>query len=75
MIELLPEVSGLNFRLQVLASAGDYPDIHPNLIDTANRPQADAAQLAREMDARYMPLPRADARKLSRAVRAATAPA
>ena len=45
------------------------------LIDTGNRPQADAKALAKGMDARYLPLPRADARGLSRAVRAATATA
>ncbi|MFK7942779.1 MAG: magnesium chelatase subunit D [Paracoccaceae bacterium] len=45
------------------------------LVDTANRPQADAKTLARHMDAQYLPLPRADARGLSRAVRSSTAPA
>ena len=45
------------------------------LVDTANRPQADAKALALLMAAQYMPLPRADAHKLSRAVRGATAPA
>ncbi|MEM1298374.1 MAG: magnesium chelatase subunit D [Pseudomonadota bacterium] len=45
------------------------------LIDTANRPQRDAKALASQMDARYLPLPRADAQGLSRAVRASTAPA
>lgn len=45
------------------------------LIDTANRPQANAGQLAREMDARYLPLPRADARRISQAIRGATAAA
>lgn len=40
------------------------------LIDTANRPQKDAQALARMMDARYLPLPRADARGISRSVRA-----
>ncbi len=44
------------------------------LIDTANRPQAAAAALAREMAARYLPLPRADAAGISKAVRASTAP-
>lgn len=41
------------------------------LIDTANRPQAEAQNLAREMGGRYLPLPRADARGISRMVRAA----
>ncbi|MEM1163073.1 MAG: VWA domain-containing protein, partial [Pseudomonadota bacterium] len=43
------------------------------LIDTANRPQADAQTLARAMAARYMPLPRADARGISKIVRASVA--
>lgn len=43
------------------------------LIDTANRPQADAKDLARVMDARYLPLPRADAHGISRIVRASVA--
>jgi magnesium chelatase subunit D len=41
------------------------------LIDTSPRPQAFAAQLAGEMDARYLPLPHADAKTLNRAVRVA----
>ncbi|MEM9138726.1 MAG: magnesium chelatase subunit D [Pseudomonadota bacterium] len=40
------------------------------LIDTANRPQADAQDLARLMGARYLALPRADAHGINRAVRA-----
>ena len=40
------------------------------LIDTAARPQAAAERLAREMGARYLALPHADAAALSRAVRA-----
>ena len=44
------------------------------LIDTSPRPQPFAAQLAGEMQARYFPLPHADAAALNRAVRlAATA--
>lgn len=43
------------------------------LIDTANRPQADAQALARAMDARYLPLPRADAQGISKVVRAGLA--
>lgn len=41
------------------------------LIDTAQRPQAEAASLARALGARYLALPRADATGLSRAVRLA----
>lgn len=41
------------------------------LIDTSPRPQAMAESLATEMNARYLPLPHADAAVLSRAVRAA----
>lgn len=40
------------------------------LIDTANRPQAEAQDLARLMDARYLALPRADAHGINRLVRA-----
>ncbi len=43
------------------------------LIDTANRPQPAAAELARAMDARYLPLPRADAARINQAVRASAA--
>ncbi|MEM9060319.1 MAG: VWA domain-containing protein [Pseudomonadota bacterium] len=39
------------------------------LIDTANRPQADAKALALSMGAQYLPLPRADAKAISRMVR------
>lgn len=42
------------------------------LIDTAPQPQPAAARIAAAMDARYLALPHADARLLSRAVRAAT---
>jgi len=42
------------------------------LIDTANRPQRAAEALARLMGGRYLPLPRADARGLSQAIRVAT---
>ncbi|MBV0914130.1 magnesium chelatase subunit D [Anianabacter salinae] len=41
------------------------------LIDTGNRPAPTLGQLAAEMDAIYLPLPRADADRLSRAVGAA----
>jgi magnesium chelatase subunit D len=41
-------------------------------IDTAQRPQRIAAELAAEMRARYLPLPHADAHALSRAARAVT---
>ncbi|MEM7422980.1 MAG: VWA domain-containing protein, partial [Pseudomonadota bacterium] len=54
------------------ASAFAAEGVTTILIDTANRPQKDAADLARRMGARYLPLPRADARGISRAVRAAT---
>ena len=40
------------------------------LIDTANRPQKDAQSLAQAMQARYLALPRADAKGLSRIARA-----
>jgi magnesium chelatase subunit D len=39
------------------------------LIDTSARPNPDAAKLALAMDARYLPLPRADARAVSAAIR------
>lgn len=41
-------------------------------VDTSPRPQAAAAKLAGEMSAFYLPLPQADARQLSAAVRAVT---
>ncbi len=44
------------------------------LIDTSPRPQALAERVAREMGARYLPLPYADATKLSEAVRLVSAP-
>ncbi len=40
------------------------------VVDTANRPQADARALADQMEAAYLPLPRADAHGISRVVRA-----
>lgn len=40
------------------------------LVDTANRPQADAKALAAMLDAQYLPLPRADATAINRSVRA-----
>ncbi len=40
------------------------------LLDTSPRPGSSGAQLALEMDARYLPLPHADAATLSKAVRA-----
>ncbi|MGD1926902.1 MAG: magnesium chelatase subunit D [Paracoccaceae bacterium] len=39
------------------------------LIDTANRPQQDAKDLAKAMEAKYLPLPRADAKAISKMVR------
>lgn len=44
------------------------------LIDTSPRPNPFACRLATAMQARYLPLPYADASSLSRAVRAATPP-
>ena len=44
------------------------------LVDTAPRPQILAQQFAREMGARYLPLPYADATTLSGAVRSTTRP-
>jgi magnesium chelatase subunit D len=38
------------------------------VIDTSPRPHPLAERLAREMDARYVPLPHADAAAMSRAV-------
>jgi len=43
------------------------------LIDTSQRPQARASELAAEMGARYLALPRADAAALSQAVRGSQA--
>ena len=40
------------------------------LVDTSPRPHPASARLAAAMDARYVPLPYADAAALSRAVRA-----
>ena len=53
-----------------MARALAFDRITTLLIDTANRPQADAAALARTMGARYLPLPRADATGINRIVRA-----
>ncbi|NEX44695.1 magnesium chelatase subunit D [Pseudotabrizicola algicola] len=55
-------------RLARAIRAGGFPAI---VIDTANRPQASLAQMARAMDAPYLALPRADARKLSSVLGAA----
>jgi magnesium chelatase subunit D len=41
------------------------------VIDTANRPQAALRRLAEVLDAPYLPLPRADARRLSAVMQAA----
>ncbi|MBX9965032.1 MAG: magnesium chelatase subunit D [Burkholderiales bacterium] len=41
------------------------------VLDTSPRPQPQAEQLARDMGARYVPLPHADANAVTRAVRAA----
>ncbi len=38
------------------------------VVDTAMRPQADLARLAQQLGASYLPLPRADARRLSTAI-------
>ena len=43
------------------------------LIDTSPQPQTSARELAAEMGAAYLPLPRADATSMSRSVQAATA--
>lgn len=53
-----------------LAAAG-VPGV---VIDTAIRPQPDLARLAAEMGAAYLPLPRADARRMSAALAGALAP-
>lgn len=45
------------------------------LVDTSPRPQPAAEQLAREMGARYLPLPYADAANLSLAIRGGSASA
>ena len=55
---------------RVLATSGT-PAL---VIDTANRPQPDLRALADAMGAPYLPLPRADARRLSAALRVALAP-
>ncbi len=49
-------------RLARSIRASGFPAV---VIDTANRPQASLAQMARAMDAPYLALPRADARRLS----------
>jgi magnesium chelatase subunit D len=43
------------------------------VIDISRQPHPSAEQLAADMGARYLPLPNADARTLSRAVQAVTA--
>ena len=55
---------------RVLATSGT-PAL---VIDTANRPQPDLRALADAIGAPYLPLPRADARRLSAALRVALAP-
>lgn len=55
---------------QALAAAG-VPGV---VIDTATRPQPDLARLAAQMGAAYLPLPRADARRMSAALAGALAP-
>ena len=55
---------------RVLATSGT-PAL---VIDTANRPQPDLRALADAMGAPYLPLPRADARRLSAALGVALAP-
>lgn len=58
-----------NAAARALAAEG----VTAALIDTANRPQKDAAALAKVMGARYLPLPRADAKGISKIVRASVA--
>jgi magnesium chelatase subunit D len=55
---------------RVLAAEG-VPGV---VIDTATRPQPDLARLAAQMGATYLPLPRADARRMSVALAATLAP-
>jgi magnesium chelatase subunit D len=43
-------------------------DLPSAVIDTSVRPHKDLRELSSTMGARYIPLPRADARKLSRAI-------
>lgn len=43
------------------------------LVDTSKRPQPDAERLAKEMEAKYLPLPHADATALCGAVKSVTA--
>lgn len=47
-------------------------DVTALVVDTAPRPQPKAERLATEMQARYLPLPYADARRLSEVIRSAT---
>jgi magnesium chelatase subunit D len=53
---------------RVLARAVRAQGAPALLVDTGNRPTAQLAELAREMGATYLPLPRADAERLSAAV-------
>ncbi|MEM0988944.1 MAG: magnesium chelatase subunit D [Pseudomonadota bacterium] len=55
---------------QAAAKAWAYEGLTTVLIDTANRPQPAAAELASALGARYLPLPRADAKLISQAARA-----
>ena len=43
------------------------------LLDTSPQPRREARDLAEAMGARYLPMPHADAKKMSRAVQLATA--
>ncbi|MFN4155181.1 MAG: magnesium chelatase subunit D [Paracoccaceae bacterium] len=56
---------------QRLASAIRATGTPAVVIDTANRPQPNLAEMARRMDAPYLALPRADARRLSGVLAAA----
>jgi len=55
-------------RLARVIRAQGFPGI---MIDTGNRPQPSLAMLARAMDAPYLPLPRADAQRISGVIGAA----
>lgn len=55
-------------RLARVIRAQGFPGI---IIDTGNRPQPSLATLARAMDAPYLPLPRADAQRISGVIGAA----
>lgn len=58
-------------RMARVLAADGVPGV---VIDTAIRPQPDLARLAAQMGAAYLPLPRADARRMSAALAGALAP-